>query len=180
MKIQYFIFTAILFFMVACFQKKSQLSDTEQYMEEVNSLISKRSPYQYVNAFKRFETYTFGLDSNLTINKDYRFTMLLANYDTLTRKLISIGILYFKDKNSTYLHSEEINLDDSQRIIKIDVLDKILPEQRQAYYYFRSDSLLYKNTHNIEIPSLDEYLIKIESIKKNVAKELINKGYIDK
>jgi hypothetical protein len=180
MKITYLIF--ILLLTTGCYQKKndkSKISEVETYINQVDSLIDKQSPYQYVNAFKRFGTYTFGLDTNLTMNKDYPYTMLTSNYDTLTRKLASIGIFYFKDKNSTYNHSDEINFDDSQRIVKIRVIDDEQPMQRQAYYYFRNDSFLHKNIHNIEIANLQEYLIKIDSIKKRVTERLIKEGLIE-
>jgi hypothetical protein len=182
MKIQYLTYIFILFLTAGCYQKtkdNSKISETEMYTNQVDSVIDKQSPYQYVNAFKRFGTYMFGLDTNLTLNKDYPYTMLTSNYDTVTRKLTSIGIFYFKDKKSTYLNSDEINFDDSQRIVKVRVINDELSVQRQAYYYFRSDSLLYKNTHNIEIANLEEYLTKIDSIKKKVTKELIKNGLIN-
>ncbi|HRE24334.1 MAG TPA: hypothetical protein PLO98_08705, partial [Bacteroidia bacterium] len=137
MKFRNSTFFLILLLTTGCFQptkENSVNSEIEEYINKVDSLIDKQSPYQYVNAFKRFGTYTFGLDTNLTLNKDYPYTMLTSNYDTLTRKLTSINIFYFKDKNSTYNHSDEINFDNSQRIVKIRVLDDEQPIQRQAYY----------------------------------------------
>jgi hypothetical protein len=180
MKVQYLI--AVLFLTSGCHQEAKdnfQSSETEKYINQIDSIIDKQSPYQYVNAFKRFGTYMFGLDTNLTLNKKYPYTMLIGNFDTLTNKLTSIGILYFKDKNSTYKHSDEINFDDSQRIVKIRVINDEQPVQRQAYYYFRRDSLLRKNIHNIEIANLEEYLITIDSIKRHVTKKLIVEGLID-
>ena len=182
MKICNSTFILILLFTTGCFQRAKENSinsETEKYIYQVDSLIAKQSTYQYVNASKRFGTYTFGLDTNLTFNKSYPYIMLTSNYDTLTRKLTSIDIFYFKNKNSTYNHSDEVNFDHSQRIVNIRVLDDEQPIQRQAYYYFRNDSLLHKSIHNIEIVNLKEYLIKIDSIKKQVTKRLIKEGLIE-
>lgn len=152
------------------------------YIDSVDDLIAKRSPYQYPYAFKRFREYGYKIDSIGVFNPDYEMVHVQAGYDSLTRLVTSISYLYFKHRGGVLDRSDQIDFDESGKILRIHILTYghvQSKNQRYAFYYFKGDSIVRKETRKIEIIDLPKYLKNVEFYKAYLSKQLIERGEID-
>ena len=157
---------------------KSYSQNVSVEVSRIDQLIVEKDTYKYMGDI-RYPSYSFNETDFPLFDSNFVQSLVMAYYDTLTRKIIRIGILSYKHTNSSPSRIDDFYFDDSNQLIKIDVLTPNTSPQHFASYYFQSNRLIYEKTKAIEVKDLNSYLNKIDNIYKVVRKKLLNKELID-
>lgn len=160
-------------------KSKHFVPDFEKIVAVIEKEISEKDPYKYMGHL-RYPTFIFAkTDFSAFDTINFNSSSVVANYDTLERRITSITVALYKNSEGVASQTNTFYYDSQNKLLKINILTYAVNPQAFCSYYFQDNQLVYQKTKNIEVKDLILFRIKVDSIYEKAKKELLGRQLID-